>query len=103
MRDRQACVEKNYQWVDSPVNFDHIFNAYFSLVEVASFKGWIHLINDAVDSHVSRRFEKMLELCMLLNTNESVPQRKLSSFFFFDFVREKFRTKMHLYGFDIWC
>lgn len=50
---RSSCLEKNYQWVNSPMNFDNVFRAYFNLLEVASFKGWILLINNAVDTVVS--------------------------------------------------
>lgn len=51
--DRKTCIEKNYTWTNSPVNFDDVFQAYLSLLEIATFKGWIHIIYDAIDSRVS--------------------------------------------------
>lgn len=51
--DRQTCITKNYTWANSPVNFDNVIQAYFSLFQVATFKGWIQLIYDAIDSRVS--------------------------------------------------
>lgn len=32
------------------MNFDHVGKAYLSLFQVATFKGWIDIMNDAVDS-----------------------------------------------------
>lgn len=43
----------NYEWTNSPVNFDNVIEAYLSLLQVATFKGWIRLIQDAVNSRVS--------------------------------------------------
>ncbi|KAG6444901.1 hypothetical protein O3G_MSEX003637 [Manduca sexta] len=48
--DRNACVSENYLWENSPMNFDHIGNAYLSLFQVSTFKGWIQIMNDAIDS-----------------------------------------------------
>lgn len=51
------CDNKNgtngYVWMNSVVNFDNVIEAYLSLLEVASFKGWIGIIHDAIDSRVS--------------------------------------------------
>ncbi|KAK7790194.1 hypothetical protein R5R35_002964 [Gryllus longicercus] len=48
--DRNACVAENYTWVNSPMNFDHVGKAYLCLFQVATFKGWIQIMNDAIDS-----------------------------------------------------
>lgn len=45
--------KKQYGWANGPVNFDNVIEAYLSLLQVATFKGWIRLIEDAVDSRVS--------------------------------------------------
>ncbi|XP_055311841.1 sodium channel protein para-like [Sitodiplosis mosellana] len=47
---RNACETKQYEWTNGPVNFDNVIEAYLSLLQVASAKGWIRLIEDAVDS-----------------------------------------------------
>eukprot|EP00095_Tigriopus_kingsejongensis_P003327 snap_masked-scaffold524_size146631-processed-gene-0.4 protein:Tk03327 transcript:snap_masked-scaffold524_size146631-processed-gene-0.4-mRNA-1 annotation:"sodium channel protein para" len=47
----QACLsENNTQWVNSPITFDHVGHAYIALLQVATFKGWIPIMNDAIDS-----------------------------------------------------
>lgn len=51
--NRNACIEKHYEWTNEPVNFDNVIEAYLSLLQVATFKGWIQIIRDAVDSRVS--------------------------------------------------
>lgn len=35
------------------MNFDNVIDSYYSLLEVSTFKGWIGIISDAVDSRVS--------------------------------------------------
>lgn len=32
------------------MNFDHVGKAYLCLFQVATFKGWIQIMNDAIDS-----------------------------------------------------
>ena len=47
----EACLsENNTQWVNSWITFDHVGHAYISLFQVATFKGWIAIMNDAIDS-----------------------------------------------------
>ncbi|XP_072152220.1 sodium channel protein para isoform X7 [Bemisia tabaci] len=48
--DRNVCVAENYTWENSPMNFDHVGKAYLCLFQVATFKGWIQIMNDAIDS-----------------------------------------------------
>lgn len=42
--------------VNSHMNFDNVVHAYFSLLQVASFKGWIQIIQDATDSRVRNNY-----------------------------------------------
>ena len=47
----EACLsENNTQWVNSRITFDHVGHAYISLFQVATFKGWVDIMNDAIDS-----------------------------------------------------
>ncbi|XP_055382360.1 sodium channel protein para isoform X10 [Condylostylus longicornis] len=48
--NKNACEIENYTWSNSPMNFDHVGNAYLCLFQVATFKGWIQIMNDAIDS-----------------------------------------------------
>lgn len=48
--DRNVCIAENYSWENSPMNFDHVGKAYLCLFQVATFKGWIQIMNDAIDS-----------------------------------------------------
>ncbi|XP_052563403.1 sodium channel protein para isoform X46 [Culex pipiens pallens] len=48
--DVNACIAENYTWENSPMNFDHVGKAYLCLFQVATFKGWIQIMNDAIDS-----------------------------------------------------
>jgi hypothetical protein len=52
--DRNACIAENYTWENSPMNFDHVGKAYLCLFQVATFKGWIQIMNDAIDSREVR-------------------------------------------------
>lgn len=53
---RNTCIDKRYEWTsgNASVNFDNVIEAYLSLLQVATFKGWIQVIENAVDSRVSR-------------------------------------------------
>ncbi|CRK91925.1 CLUMA_CG005540, isoform B [Clunio marinus] len=48
--NRSVCIAENYSWENSPMNFDHVGKAYLCLFQVATFKGWIQIMNDAIDS-----------------------------------------------------
>ncbi|XP_076261229.1 sodium voltage-gated channel paralytic isoform X18 [Rhynchophorus ferrugineus] len=48
--DYNACKAENYTWDNSRMNFDHVGKAYLCLFQVATFKGWIQIMNDAIDS-----------------------------------------------------
>lgn len=49
--DVQTCLsENNTEWVNSAITFDHVGHAYISLFQVATFKGWLEIMYDAIDS-----------------------------------------------------
>ncbi|RWS25569.1 putative voltage-gated sodium channel FPC1 alpha subunit-like protein, partial [Leptotrombidium deliense] len=48
---KPECLLKNYTWVNAEMNFDHIFNAYLSLLEIATLKGHLHVMHSAFDGH----------------------------------------------------
>ncbi|XP_050735327.1 sodium channel protein para-like isoform X15 [Eriocheir sinensis] len=48
--DMTQCKNMNYSWVNSEVHFDHVGMAYLALFQVATWKGWIQIMNDAIDS-----------------------------------------------------
>ncbi|CAL8126446.1 unnamed protein product [Orchesella dallaii] len=50
IKDKIECLANNMTWENSPMNFDHVGKAYLSLFQIATFKGWIDIMNDAVDS-----------------------------------------------------
>ena len=49
--DVETCLaENNTEWVNSAITFDHVGHAYISLFQVATFKGWTDIMDDAIDS-----------------------------------------------------
>ena len=49
--DVRACLnENNTEWYNSPINFDNVGNAYICLFQTATFKGWVPIMDNAVDS-----------------------------------------------------
>ena len=47
----KTCIdENNTEWVNSPINYDDVGHAYISLFQVATFKGWLAIMADAIDS-----------------------------------------------------
>ena len=49
--DVKACLlENNTEWVNSKITFDTVGMAYLALFQTATFKGWIDIMADAVDS-----------------------------------------------------
>lgn len=53
--DVVTCLaENNTEWVNSKITFDHVGHAYISLFQVATFKGWQPIMNDAIDSREVR-------------------------------------------------
>ncbi|XP_050730127.1 sodium channel protein 60E-like isoform X4 [Eriocheir sinensis] len=47
--NKTDCFAKNYTWVNSKINFDHVGYAYLALFQVATFEGWMEVMEDAVD------------------------------------------------------
>jgi hypothetical protein len=46
-----SCLaENNTEWVNSKITFDNVGFAYLALFQVATFKGWLILMDNAVDS-----------------------------------------------------
>ena len=49
--DVAACLqETGTEWVNSPIHFDNVAFAYLALFQVATFKGWIAIMSDAIDT-----------------------------------------------------
>lgn len=48
------------------MNFDHVGKAYLCLFQVATFKGWIPIMNDAIDSREVSRDTNIKILCITL-------------------------------------
>ncbi|XP_031569259.1 sodium channel protein 60E-like, partial [Actinia tenebrosa] len=44
------CLDKGYSWENSNINFDNVINGFLALFQVATFEGWMEVMNDAVDS-----------------------------------------------------
>nr|XP_054933091.1 sodium channel protein para-like isoform X3 [Dermacentor andersoni] len=48
--NRKACEANNYTWDNPMINFDNVLNAYLALFQVATFKGWTDIMDNAIDS-----------------------------------------------------
>ncbi|KAF2359711.1 Sodium ion transport-associated [Trinorchestia longiramus] len=48
--NKDACIAQNYTWENAEVHFDHVPMAYLALFQVATWKGWITIMNDAIDT-----------------------------------------------------
>ncbi len=49
VKNMTECLNKNYTWTNSRINFDNVLNAYLALLQVATFKGWLDIMADASD------------------------------------------------------
>ncbi|XP_076054052.1 sodium channel protein 1 brain-like isoform X2 [Oratosquilla oratoria] len=49
VENHKQCDDKNYTWTNSKINFDHVGYAYLALFQVATFEGWMEVMEDAVD------------------------------------------------------
>ncbi|XP_078663806.1 sodium channel protein type 4 subunit alpha B-like isoform X5 [Branchiostoma floridae x Branchiostoma belcheri] len=47
--NRSVCEARNKSWENYKINFDNVGIAYLSLLQIATFKGWIQIIEHAVD------------------------------------------------------
>ncbi|XP_041352774.1 sodium channel protein para-like isoform X1 [Gigantopelta aegis] len=52
VNNQSECLEMGYNWTNSKINFDNVLNAYLALFQVATYKGWIGIMNDAIDSRM---------------------------------------------------
>ncbi|CAF2980682.1 unnamed protein product [Rotaria sp. Silwood2] len=48
--NKMDCLNKNFTWENSRVNFDNVVNGYLALFQVATFKGWVEIMADATDA-----------------------------------------------------
>ncbi|KAG8175505.1 hypothetical protein JTE90_009139 [Oedothorax gibbosus] len=48
--DRGVCLALNHSWINRDINFDNVPNAYLALFQVATFEGWIEVMEYATDS-----------------------------------------------------
>uniref|UniRef100_T1JEU7 Sodium channel protein n=1 Tax=Strigamia maritima TaxID=126957 RepID=T1JEU7_STRMM len=48
--NKTECERANYTWKNSKINFDNVANGYLALFQVATFKGWIEILEDATDA-----------------------------------------------------
>lgn len=56
----EACAqEQGTEWVNTRINFDNVAYAYLALFQVATFKGWLAIMDNAVDT----RSEVSSSLC----------------------------------------
>lgn len=47
---KEDCYRQNYTWENSKITFDHVGIAYLALFQVATFEGWMEVMEDAVDA-----------------------------------------------------
>ncbi|XP_053979970.1 sodium channel protein 60E isoform X3 [Hylaeus volcanicus] len=47
---KDDCLRTNYSWENSKITFDHVGIAYLALFQVATFEGWMEVMQDAVDA-----------------------------------------------------
>ncbi|KAF7492427.1 Sodium channel protein para [Sarcoptes scabiei] len=67
--NKEACEARNHTiWYNPPINFDNVLNAYLALFQVATFKGWTDIMNNAIDSkqELDEQPEKEVNLYMYL-------------------------------------
>ncbi|XP_076324997.1 sodium channel protein para-like isoform X5 [Tachypleus tridentatus] len=48
--NKQACSAKNFTWDNPMINFDNVLNGYLALFQIATFKGWLPIMDSAIDS-----------------------------------------------------
>ncbi|XP_055941940.1 sodium channel protein 60E-like [Argiope bruennichi] len=48
--DVGQCLTLNYSWINRDINFDNVGNAYLALFQVATFEGWMEVMEYAVDT-----------------------------------------------------
>ncbi|XP_059156306.1 sodium channel protein type 4 subunit alpha B-like [Physella acuta] len=48
--NRTMCEFYGYNWTNAQINFDNVIAAYLALFQVATYKGWIDIMNNAIDA-----------------------------------------------------
>ena len=50
VKSKDECLAKaGTQWYNSKMNFDNVASGFLSLFQVATFQGWMEIMQDAVD------------------------------------------------------
>ncbi|CAF3187423.1 unnamed protein product [Rotaria sp. Silwood2] len=50
IKNKIDCLNKNFTWENSRINFDNVLSGYLALFQVATFKGWTEIMADATDA-----------------------------------------------------
>ena len=50
VNNKSDCLNLNYTWSNSEINFDNVLHGYIALFQVATFEGWMEVMEDAVDA-----------------------------------------------------
>ena len=83
--NKSACLKANQSWVNSGINFDHVGKAYIALFQVATFKGWMGVLKDAVDSRevvVHTKYIRGRMRSVLMQNTNNLMIRNSKNFFF---------------------
>nr|AKH03687.1 voltage-gated sodium channel alpha subunit LNav14a21+ [Lymnaea stagnalis] len=48
--NRTVCELQGYNWTNAQINFDNVIAAYLALFQVATYKGWVDIMNNAIDA-----------------------------------------------------
>ncbi len=98
------CLNKNFTWENSRVNFDNVFNGYLALFQVvsrdiknnsnnfffqATFKGWIEIMADASDAKEVDRLSLIIYIYILNFIYFQIdvqPERETNVYILFYFV-----------------
>ncbi|CAF1517833.1 unnamed protein product [Rotaria sp. Silwood1] len=50
IKNKIDCINRNFTWENSRINFDNVLIGYLALFQVATFKGWVEIMSDATDA-----------------------------------------------------
>ncbi|GFS10974.1 sodium channel protein, partial [Elysia marginata] len=50
VENRTMCEQMNYNWTNAKINFDNVLAAYLALFQVATYKGWTIIMDNAIDA-----------------------------------------------------
>ncbi|CAB4015148.1 sodium channel 60E-like, partial [Paramuricea clavata] len=48
--NKTTCLEKEFRWENSHMNYDNVLNGLVALTQVATLEGWMEIMRDAVDA-----------------------------------------------------